>query len=181
MDDSRKYLLILKVNSKESHKTVQRDWENEKEKERCLNKQQATELQIFCENKMNTKSTTKRTCWTVSFIAFCSKNRFDFAGPHSGSSNHKLCNFFLFWMFLVVVVLLLAYLLSSSLDVKCIQVYKLYSITVRTASVFCSFSLNFQQSFNTAWWLFLLIVYIDIQWTLWRKGKKNSIKRCKIA
>lgn len=84
-----------------------------------------------------------------------------------------------FWLFLVAVVLVLlllaAYLLSSSLNVKCIQVYN----RAHCFDFLFFLSLNFQQYFNTAWWLFLLIVHIDIQWTLWRKRKKTTSKDAK--
>lgn len=72
--------------------------------------------------------------------------------------------------FCVLWFLLLAYLLRSSLAVKCIQVYS------RAQRFFSSLSLNFQQPFNAAWWLFFLIVYIDIQWTMWNTAseKKNA-------
>lgn len=79
--------------------------------------------------------------------------------------NRKLCS-----SFCVLWFLLLAYLLRSSLAVKCIQVYS------RAQRFFSSLSLNFQQPFNAAWWLFFLIVYIDIQWTMWNTASEKKMQ-----
>lgn len=65
--------------------------ESKEKNEKEISKRATSADSNISRNEMHTKPTTKRTCRTVSFIAFCSKNRSDSVEPHSGSSNAKRC------------------------------------------------------------------------------------------